>query len=388
MFKKLLTQLHWLLGITAGTVLAVMGVTGALMSFEDEVLHALNTRVVTVAPQAAALPLPELIDKVQSAQPGKRVSQLQVFAVPDRALRVTLVPKKTADNSKGQRRRGEVRYVNPYSAELLGDKELRGQSALQTIERIHRGMVAGDIGRAVVGASAITLAVLALSGLYLRWPRSGKLQWRTWFKIHSTLKGRPFLWNLHAVVGTYVLPVYLLSSLTGLYFAYDWYRQGVIATVGATPPNRDPPKLDAPADATNLAQIWTAFRQASGNFASATLILPQTRQHAFEIRYLPVGVRHERAFDRMVLHPSTAQVLKHERYVNKNAGNKLIASIFPLHSGQYFGLAGRVAVMLTSLCMPLFALTGWLMYLKRRRAAQRTRLPDPQSGAVTASNLA
>jgi sulfite reductase (NADPH) flavoprotein alpha-component len=378
MFKKLLTQLHWLLGITAGTVLAIMGVTGALLSFEDELLHALNIGVVTVAPQTAVLPLPALVDKVQSAQPGKRVSQLQVFAAPDRAVRVTLVPDKPA-NGPGQRRRGEVRYVDPYSAELLGGGELRGQSTLQTIERIHRGMVAGDIGRAIVGVSAMTLVVLAVTGLYLRWPRSGKLQGRTWFKIHRTLKGRPFLWNLHSVAGTCVLPMYLLSSLTGLYFAYDWYRQGVISMVGATPPSRDPPKLDAPAQSTDLPQVWNAFRQTSGGFASATLIFPQTKQHAFEVRYLQADARHARASDRMVLHPSTAAVLKHERYADKSAGNALVAGIFPLHSGQYFGFAGRIAVMLSSLCMPVFAVTGWMMYLKRR-----VRLTDKGSAGAGA----
>ncbi len=35
MTRRILFQIHWFLGITAGFVLAVMGVTGALLSFED-----------------------------------------------------------------------------------------------------------------------------------------------------------------------------------------------------------------------------------------------------------------------------------------------------------------------------------------------------------------
>jgi uncharacterized iron-regulated membrane protein len=34
--KKILFQLHWLLGISAGLVLALMGVTGAAYSFQNE----------------------------------------------------------------------------------------------------------------------------------------------------------------------------------------------------------------------------------------------------------------------------------------------------------------------------------------------------------------
>ena len=39
-FKKVLFQLHWFFGISAGLVLALMGVTGALYSFEEEILDA------------------------------------------------------------------------------------------------------------------------------------------------------------------------------------------------------------------------------------------------------------------------------------------------------------------------------------------------------------
>ncbi|SFR88579.1 PepSY-associated TM region [Stenotrophomonas maltophilia] len=42
MLKSMLFQLHWLLGITAGTVLALMGLTGATMSFEDEIMRAVS----------------------------------------------------------------------------------------------------------------------------------------------------------------------------------------------------------------------------------------------------------------------------------------------------------------------------------------------------------
>ena len=32
-------QLHWLLGITAGVVLMLIGVTGGLMSFQEDILE-------------------------------------------------------------------------------------------------------------------------------------------------------------------------------------------------------------------------------------------------------------------------------------------------------------------------------------------------------------
>ena len=50
--KKLWFWVHWLLGITAGVVLALMGVTGALLSFEEDLLRWMNPGVMTAMPRA------------------------------------------------------------------------------------------------------------------------------------------------------------------------------------------------------------------------------------------------------------------------------------------------------------------------------------------------
>ncbi|WP_157836468.1 PepSY-associated TM helix domain-containing protein, partial [Xanthomonas sp. SHU 308] len=42
MIKSLLFQLHWLLGISAGLVLSVMGLSGATLAFEDEIVRLAN----------------------------------------------------------------------------------------------------------------------------------------------------------------------------------------------------------------------------------------------------------------------------------------------------------------------------------------------------------
>ena len=57
MFKNAIFQIHWFLGITAGLVLAVVGVTGAMLSFEHDLLRAMNAGVMTVAVDGR-MPLP------------------------------------------------------------------------------------------------------------------------------------------------------------------------------------------------------------------------------------------------------------------------------------------------------------------------------------------
>src|SRR3989338_4685003 len=107
-FKKTLFQLHWLFGISAGLVLALMGVTGAAYSFQDEILRALNPQVLRVEMREAGMLAPaELLRTIEAAE-GKAVSGLRLDTGGDEAARVFFSPPP------GERR-GPMRYFDPYT---------------------------------------------------------------------------------------------------------------------------------------------------------------------------------------------------------------------------------------------------------------------------------
>jgi sulfite reductase (NADPH) flavoprotein alpha-component len=374
MVKTVLYRLHWFAGLTAGLVLAIVGLSGAMLSFEEEIVGALNRDALRAQPTAnrTALPPPQLLAALAATHPDRKVANLTVFADAKLTPRVTFTAPRNPQGTTARNRRGETRHLNPYTGELLGKPTLRGQETLRLIEQLHRNLTAGPPGRLIVGACTLALIAMCVSGLYLRWPRSGAGNWRRWLLIDNRLRGRAFLWQLHAVLGTWVLLAYLLSALSGLYFStYTWYRTGLIGMVGATPPSREAPRLPAakPTDSAPLdgSALWATFEQTSGGYSMAVLTLPQTPAHAAEVRYLATDAPHERAFSRMTFYPD-GKLLRRERHQERSAGNRLIAAIFPLHSGSYFGVGGRIAMMLASLAMPVFAVSGWLLYLRRRRA--------------------
>ena len=157
--------------------------------------------------------------------------------------------------------------------------EPRGQAFFRFTTELHRWLAAGDVGKAITGASTIALVVLCLSGLYLRWPRK-MLDWRAWLTLNTALKGRAFLWRLHSVAGTWVLFFYLLAGLTGLFWSYDWYRNGLYALTGASPPNREGTGLDAPATgASDIVAVWASFLRTTGEFSKANITLSEKPTH-------------------------------------------------------------------------------------------------------------
>ncbi|WP_207937256.1 sulfite reductase flavoprotein subunit alpha [Pseudomonas sp. 51_B] len=371
MVKKTLFQLHWFFGITAGLVLAVMGITGALYSFQEELLRAFNADVLKVEVRAeGVLPPAELVSRVETAQ-GEKVSMLWVDVREGNAARVFFTPPP------GERR-GTLRYADPYTGELKGDAT--GQGFFNLMLSLHRFLAMGDTGRQITGACTLMLVFFCLSGFYLRWPRKA-LNWRTWLTLDWAKKGRAFNWDLHAVAGTWCLLFYLLFALTGLFWSYEWYRSGLnklLAEPAAGQQHKrgegrgrhGPPNIDkhAPPLVVDYDAIWATLKGAAGpSLAAYNLRLPPAGNQPANLFYLLEGAAHPRAFNTLVIDPATGQIKRQERYIEKPFKAQLLQSVYALHVGEYFGLPGRIIVTIASLSMPLFFITGWLLYLDRRR---------------------
>lgn len=56
-----------------------------------------------------------------------------------------------------------------------------------------------------------------------------------------------------------------------------------------------------------------------------------------------------------------------ELYEDKKLNQKIMSSMLPVHRGSFFGPVYQFVAMLASLAMPLFFVTGWMLYLKRRK---------------------
>ena len=376
-------QLHWLVGITAGTLLLVIGLSGAILAFRDELLDLFNPGVRSVAVRQAPVLAPDaLLAAVQGAHPHERVTTLMLYAEAGASARVVFAPPP------GQRR-GEVAYVDPYSGAML--PPLRGNGAFEWVESLHRWLLLPrEPGRAVLGTLALCLVGLALSGLYLRWPRNVK-DWRAWLTINPKLKGRSFLWNLHAIAGTWALPCYLVFALTGAYWSFDIVRDTVDgwadarrAPRTAEAPAKEGGKRKAPAQPQRLPaldQAWTAFTARAPDWEMASIALPAKAAPELQFSWLGQDAPHPRARSRMTI-GLDGTLVKDEPYAQLSSGKRALAAIYPLHMGTFWGLPGRIVMMLASLALPGFAITGWLLYLSRRRQARAVERERAQLAAA------
>lgn len=373
MFKKVFFQIHWFLGITAGLILSLMGVTGAIYSYEPQILKWINqdSYVVEVA-QTPKLTPAELYQHFNQQQPEIEINSITIAADPTESSTVNI--------KKEGARRGYNMMVNPYTAAVL--PEVKGRDTLQFIQRLHRNLTAGEFGAQITGASTLMLIFFVLSGIYLRFPK--KHSFKQWLFIKPKLKGRNFIWDLHAVVGTWVVVFYLLFACTGLYWSYDWWRAGMFKVMGVEQPQRNQqnndrgkdkqPELEKTQVNTILTQTWTGVNAQIGReYSSLTLNIPKRDDAKVELSFVDAIPQHERARNQAVYNYQDNQFEKFELYEDKKLNEKIMSSMLPVHRGSFFGSTYQFIAMLASLAMPLFFVTGWMLYLKRRKQKKLTQ---------------
>lgn len=365
--NKLVFKAHLLVGIAVGVLLALMGITGALMSFQYPILETINAEARTVIVQGERMPLPVLMER--AVEEGQRIhARVRFLALPakaDGAARVVFL------SDAGE----TIRFLDPYTGEWR-QGGARGETFFALLEEIHRGFITdriagNEVGRRIVDLSAVFLVGLVATGLYLRWPRKST-NWRAWFVVDRRLRGRGFLQSLHSVIGTYVLPLLLMSALSGLYFAYDWYYDLLHRMAGV--PAAEEPKL-GPFSEPDVASAWNVFERETAPHAVGRIIvrMPHEQGEVLRVQYLDRDAPHDWANNTIKIDPASSQLLSHERYADQTVGGQLMTSMLAIHRGQYFGVPGMLLLMLSSLALPLFLVTGWMMYLDRRGVEERAR---------------
>ncbi|MCJ2121640.1 PepSY-associated TM helix domain-containing protein [Methylobacterium sp. J-077] len=387
--RTVLFRLHWALGLTAGFVLALMGLTGALMSYEEAITAFANrdrTRVeagdrVPLAPSALAA-------RIDAQAGGRRANILTLSEDPQASVFVRFA------RDPETRERPPSIYADPYDGAVLGPVRL--EAAFKTVEDLHRWLLipggSKGWGRTITGACTLALIVFLATGLYLRWPKVHR--WRIWLKPSLSRPGRPRWWSLHAVAGTWLTPVYLIIALTGLTWSYPSVKDGATWLLAGTPERAKParpagsraaPPLPEAGSGPALDRAWAAFRAGEGREAGlAILTLPGGDAKVIRIRWLPQGVDAPSARNEARYDATTGALLATEHAADMPLGRRLVENILEVHRGRFFGDLFALLFGLAALAMPGFAATGLTLYILRRRAAARRRGTERTAGPVAA----
>lgn len=365
--KPLLIRLHKWAGLSLGLLILLQAVTGILITNRD----ALMGLFAAAGPVVEAPPLDRIMETMRQVRPDHRVER--IITPPDGLpLIVRLV-----DRSK----RMDIAHVDPGTGDVMSVGPL-WHYPLQLADRLHVSLLMGAAGHAVLLTEALVLLFMLVSGLILWWPPAGRY-WRA-LTIHRARGRMRFLRDLH-VVPAALLAVPLIVMVTAASLVI--LEPVVEPLVAMVAPVNPPLAIDlkpAPADAVPVshaeAMAMLKARFPDGQLRQIRLFGPQYR--LFGVVMQDSDAANPRAHHMAGVDRLTGEMIVYADANASPAGQQAIDWILPLHSGEVFGPARGLVVTLEGLGLAALVVTGFWMWLARRRARRRAGMATLVTAAL------
>jgi uncharacterized iron-regulated membrane protein len=364
--RKIIFRLHLSAGTLAGLFIFVMCVTGALLSFESNILEYAESgmRVVnSPSENARRISINEILAEFQAAKPNLKPAG------------ITLQNDKNAAAIISLGRDGQI-FVNPYNGEITGEGSRVWRGFFRVVEDLHRWLaLPGDgraVGKSLNDAANLLFLFLAITGVYIWFPRNWTRKHFApimWFRRTNSGKARDFNW--HNTIGFWTSSVLIILTLTGVIMSYQWAGNLLYTLTGndlpvqqQSPPNapnqqnEPPPVLPENTDAAFVkAENQTAWK-------SISLRLPVTKDSA--VFTIDEGIYRNR-FGRstLTIDTRTGEVTKWEAYGEQNAARQLRLWARFTHTGETGGLLGQFIGFIACIGGAFLVFTGISLAIRR-----------------------
>lgn len=371
--NKILFNVHLILSIVFSIPLLIIGITGAILSYQHELEALINAGSKKVEKTGEMQSVEKILQSFSEQTGAKQPVRL-------------VVPKSDDEAFVIYANRNDAYLVDPYTAQIIGKD--RGTGFVLTVMSLHRNLglalsgnkTAAEVGKQIVGASATAMILLVISGVWLHFPRLRR-KFIEAIKPNFKLKKYALFYNLHTSLGSLSAVIYLLICLTGLNWSYSWYNDAVMklfvssqnlpqASASKAAASKDhaaaPAKEESKKPATykfsDAQRAYEIFRSSGIEYKEFTLMLAAGDK---------IGIRYYEPDAPATARPKGASVkLKEGKVAQQKQTDGITVGEFKdanyqLHTGYFFGLAGKILWSLVSLCMALFIFSGFYMTAKR-----------------------
>jgi uncharacterized iron-regulated membrane protein len=375
-------KLHLWLGLSCGAVFVLLGLTGSAIAWFAELDRAFNPALMQVAPpegMRAGAPW-----RVEPATVQRALERLErdahygrptLLGFPEHAGDVFVAwyrPPAPPASPWTQEVTRQV-MLDPATLAVTGERNwgepgLARPQLMPTLFHVHRYLVAGESGKTIVGIAGLVMVALALSGLVLWWPKPNRAALWSAITVRHGGSWPRFHFRLHRAAGLFAVPVLLVLGFSGSYFNVPaWIVPAVDAVAPVTPAAKLRNRSEAGGQAISVAQAIASGQAAMPLARPSRLTLPPKPGLPYELRLRQPGeLRHGDGATRIAIDSGDGAVLRVIDPQRARDGDRLVSWLFPLHSGEAFGTAGRVFISLFGLMPLLFFVTGVLVWAKRK----------------------
>ena len=355
--RRLILQIHLLIALTAGGFIVLLGATGSIIAFQPELDRLLHRDLSYVKPGGKVRSLVEIGNAVSRNYGDEPIVAFLPSVSPDFPTQVIL--------SRG------IVSVNPYTGEILGIRT-RGQTFLGFVRALHVRLAAGDVGKNILRWSAVAMLFSLASGLYLWWPIKR-------IRIRGPRWSTGFWFDAHNAVGILSLLPLLVLAATGVVIGFeDQLAPLVDKLTGARPVHvTEVTKLEPRPESPPITPDQ-AVDIASAQLPGAVPYRVQMPRYGgvYVIALAVAGDRLAGDRNSVSVDPGSGKIVSASFSTDLTARERFTVTNEAIHTGEIFGMPSRIIVALAGILLPVQALSGIVIWLRRRKNANQRLTGD------------
>ncbi len=370
--KKIIFQLHKILGLFSGVVVFIVAITGCCWAFREEI-ESLYDDYKKVEPQNRPILTPtQAKDIAEEIFPNNTVHGT-LFKKADDAIEVIFYDAKPEFYQSV--------FLNPYSGDVIQvDNHLSGFFAF-ILKGHMRLWLPKEIGEQVVGAAILIFLLIIISGIILWIPKKRKnLKQRLTFDWKKTTRWKRKNFDLHTVIGIYICSLAFILAFTGSVISYNWLKYVVYKSTGGDkvpafiiPENKSVP-LENDAAVVPMDHLIVKLLEESPEAESFELHYPETEEESIYVEVSnSKGLYYDsdyRFFDQHTLEELETTAI-YGKYKDAKLADKILRMNYDIHIGAIGGIAGKIIAFLASLLTASLPVTGILMWYGRKYKKKR-----------------
>lgn len=284
-----------------------------------------------------------------------------------------------------------VAYLNPYTGNIQNLRNMNNDFFRVVLMGHFYLWLPPELGQPIVASATLIFVVMMISGIILWWPKN-KAAAKQRFSIKWSARWRRKNYDLHNVLGFYATWVCIILALTGLVWGFEWFANGLYSATGG---KNSLVYQEPVSDTTNkivharpaMDIVWDKMKANYPDAESIEVHAPVSGSSPVAANANPEVGTYWQAdyvfYDQYTLKelPATSIYGKLDK---ASGADKLLRMNYDIHTGAILGITGKILAFFASLIAASLPITGFYIWMGRRKKKKVIKEMIFEAGLVTA----
>jgi uncharacterized iron-regulated membrane protein len=352
--RSLLLAAHLYIGISVSLVFVLAGLTGSALVFYVEIDRLLNPELVIKHSQfAQPKTYQEVYEVLRKEFPDRQKSwRFELPVSPDKPVMARYYKPIEKEHLLFA---PLVVAVDPFSLKVINAR-FWGEYFVTWIYDLHYTLLMDASGRLLMAVLGVLFLATIIIGLYLWWPKSAK--WKQALKLVPRSAAKKKIYDIHTITGFYSFSLLLALIVTGVVLSKpDWIKQ-LLDNVSSV---REAPIMESTLGSKSIT-LDKALDIAQQRYPESTprwIETPDGKKGVFLVRLrVPSEPGNRFPKTQVWIDQYSGEILYSWSGLQRSAGQTFLDWMHPIHSGEAFGLLGRVIIFISGFLPLILWITG------------------------------